>query len=204
MADLEHKDVTDPNIHETKGMAAAVNGQVHAKAAGVGAWVDPTSLVTTRHTTVFTGSTLTNQIPVGLDTPLGVTFGGAVVGTDVSIDGAGVITVNTDGYYLFKFNLSFGRTSVAGTAILLARLLVNGVATGFVQGCKMADDEGSNVAQFDIEFAVTAGTTIAVQVMQDSAGIANGGLIGLASVSPSWGDVPSAWCRITKFVGTDD
>lgn len=177
---------------------------MHTRSGGLGAWVDPSSLVTTRHTTVFTGSTLTSQIPVGLDTPLGVTFGGAVVGTDASIDGAGVITINTTGYYNFKFNLSFGRTTAVGVAIILGRLLVNGAPTGFVQGAKLPDAITSSVTQFDIEFAVTAGTTIAVQIIQDSAGVANGGLIGAASVLPSWGDVPSAWCRITKFVGTDD
>lgn len=204
IADIEHKDISDPNIHETKGVAAAVNGQVHARIGGLGAWVDPSSLVTGRHTTVFTGSTLASQIPAGVDTPLGVTFGGAVVGTDISIDSAGVITVNTDGYYNFKFNLSFGRTTGVGSAIILGRLLVNGVATGFVQGARLPDEDTSNVTQFDIEFAVAAGTTIAVQIIQDSAGIANGGLIGLTSVLADWGDVPSAWVRVTKFVGTDD
>lgn len=202
MADVQHKDITDPFIHETKGIVAATNGQVHAKVGGVGAFVTPSTLTNQRQVVVLTGSTATAQNPVAVDTPINVTFGGVQAGVDASIDASGLITINTAGFYRFKFNLSFGRTSGAGEAILLARLLVNGTATGFVQGCRLPDENTSSPTQFDIEFACTPGQTIRVELVRDSAGVNNGGLIPIVSVLASWADVPSAWVRVTKLIGS--
>lgn len=39
MADIEHKNITDPNIHEPKGITGAADGEVYiADGAGSGSW----------------------------------------------------------------------------------------------------------------------------------------------------------------------
>jgi hypothetical protein len=43
MANVEHSAITDPNIHEPKGVAAATSGQIYvANGSGSGSWVTPT------------------------------------------------------------------------------------------------------------------------------------------------------------------
>lgn len=197
----EHKDITDPNIHETKGVAAATNGQVHAKQSGVGAWVTPYSLETTRKTAVFEGSTTANQLPASQDTPQNVTFGGAVAGTDVSMDSGGTVTINTSGYYQLKFNFNFGRTAATTNSLVFVRLLINGTPTGFVQGVKLPDAATSIPMQIDFDREFAASDTVAVQLYRDSAGATDGGLVGIATTVVGWDDVPSAWLRIYKIEG---
>lgn len=197
----EHKDIVDPNIHETKGMQAATNGQVHAKSGGVGAWVTPYSLDTVRQTVVFEGSTLTDQLPAAADTPQNVTFGGVVAGTDVSMDSGGTVTINTSSFYQFKFNLNFGRTGSTSTAIVFARLVINGTPTGFVQGVKIPDAVTSLPVQIDFEREFTAGDLVKVEIIRDSAGAADGGLVGINPTLAGWNDTPSAWLRISKLEG---
>ena len=42
MANVEHSAITDPNIHEPKGVAAAASGKVYvSNGAGSGSWADP-------------------------------------------------------------------------------------------------------------------------------------------------------------------
>ena len=43
MANVEHSAITDPHIHEPKGVAAATSGQIYvANGSGSGTWVTPT------------------------------------------------------------------------------------------------------------------------------------------------------------------
>lgn len=198
---VEHVAITDPNIHDTKGVAAASNGQVHAKVGGNGTWVDPSTLASVRQITVLEGATYTSQNPGGTGVPIAITFGGAQAGTDVSIDGLGTMTINTTGMYHFKFNLSVGRVVGGGEALVAARLLVNGSPTGFVQGARLPDANSSTVVQFDVDVFLPAATTVQVQFYRDAAGANAGGLIGFVTGLGGWDDVPSAWVRIARSIG---
>jgi hypothetical protein len=57
----EHKDITDPNLHEPKGVASATAGQVYvANGSGSGTWGKPTAANTTvlDSSGYFTGNTV--------------------------------------------------------------------------------------------------------------------------------------------------
>jgi len=57
----EHKDITDPNLHEPKGVASATSGQVYvASGSGTGTWAKPTAANTTvaDANSFFTGGTV--------------------------------------------------------------------------------------------------------------------------------------------------
>lgn len=199
---IEHKDIPDVNIHQTKGVASAPTGTVHAASAGVGTWVAPYTLQTVKETVVLQASQNTTQLIAAQDTPQGVLFGGAQVGADVSIDAAGLITINTTGYYKFKFNLNFGRTTTAGSSFIFARLLINGTPAGFVQGTQLDSANQSIPFQADYDAVLTAGNTVKVEMYRDSAGVANGGLIAVTTPAlAGWADVPSAWVRVYKQLG---
>lgn len=198
----EHKDIVDPNIHDTKGLVAASNGQVHAKVGGVGSWVNPSTLVSVRRVTVLEGFHATTQLIAANDLAQNVLFGGAQAGTDVSIDAAGLMTINTTGYYAFKFNLNFGRTSAVGVSTMFARLVINGVPAGFVQGVRLPDEDTATPFQADFDTLLSAGSTVKVEMYRDSSGASNGGLIaGTTTALASWADQPSAWVRVTRHIG---
>lgn len=199
---IEHVDITDPDIHETKGVASATNGTVLSASGGAGVWVAPNTLSLIREFTVLEGSQSGNQLVAVNDVPQNVLFGGAQSGTHMSIDAAGVITVNTAGFYNFKFNLNFGRTSAVGEALIFARLIINGVQAGFVQGVRLPDENTSQPFQADFSAVLPAAATIKVEMYRDSAGAANGGLIAIATTAlAGWPDTPSAWVRVTKSEG---
>lgn len=59
MATIEHGSITDPKIHEPKGVAAADSGQIYvANGSGSGIWSDPDDLVFTTTTTNTFGNDL--------------------------------------------------------------------------------------------------------------------------------------------------
>jgi hypothetical protein len=180
----------------------ASNGQVHAKVGGVGTWVNPSTLVTQRQVVVLQSFSSATQVPVSNDVPQTVVFGGAAAGADASIDSGGIITINTTGFYSFKFNLSFGRTSAVGVALLFARLLVNGTPQGFVQGIRLPDEDTTSIFQADVDLQLAAATTVRVEMYRDAAGATNGGLIPVVTGLAGWDDVPSAWVRVSKMIGT--
>lgn len=53
MATVEHNVITDPEIHEPKGVAAAADGEVLSKVSGVSAWVQPSTLVGLQSLPIF-------------------------------------------------------------------------------------------------------------------------------------------------------
>lgn len=198
---VEHVSITDPNIHKTKGVASAANGTVHAANAGDGTWVLPYTLSTTRKLQVLQGSQAANQLIASADTPQTVLFGGLQALADINLAATGIITINTTGYYEFKFNLSFGRTTGTGISTIFSRLLIGGVATGFTQVVKLDTPDITVPFQADFTRFMTAGETVSIEIMRDSVGLADGGLIAVTPTDPAFTPAPSAWVRVVKVQG---
>lgn len=198
-----HKDLTGADLHEPKGVATANSGQVYvADGAGSGSWVNLNNTPPSLSSTIENRSSSSIN-PSTLDVPIDATFDTTVSNTNVSISNTGVITFLTPGVYITTINMNFGRTSGAGTAVVAARLLVDGAPSGFVQGMSLSDSTSARPVQFTIFRNFAASSTLKVQVLRDSSGINNGGLIATPTVAAGWGDIPAYWVRIHKLDGVN-
>lgn len=105
MANVSHVDLTDPNLHEPKGVATATAGQVYqADGAGSGSWELPIKLYTVavtgaevtantteEHTFTCTGLALATDFIIGVSKPTHQA-GLGIVGWRVSADNTVAIT----------------------------------------------------------------------------------------------------------------
>ncbi len=143
---------------------------------------------------------LVNQLPTTTDTPIQIEFG-AAQGTPsdpTQIDENGVVTINQDGIYGFRYIFSVSRTTSAGEAYIFLRALADGVQVGNPLSVIIADDEMTIPLELTFTSFLPAGTTVSSELYRDSQGINNGGLETRASTI-GWGQSPSAALRLTKF-----
>lgn len=197
-----HADLTGADLHEPKGAASAAAGLVmRANGTGGTSWVSPLSMTNIQFASTIVASRSANILPSALDTPLTAGFDANVSNSDISINTSGTITAVTAGLYACTFNMNFGRTTATGTAVLSARLLKNGVQLGFTQGATLADNVNSRPMQANLEIPLLATDVLQVQIMRDSSGANEGGLIAIPITPVSWGDIPSYWVRVRKIVG---
>ena len=205
---MEHKDIPDAQLHQIKGAASASSGQVPI-ATGSGTTVfgfldwtqvanKPTSSGYQAKLSAFSS---VNQNPSAADTPLQITFGSAQTTADVSISASGVITFNTSGNYLIDIFLRFGRSTSAGNAILLNRILKNGAQILNSNGVILSAATQTIPFSAAIPLTMAAGDTITMQVARDSAGTNDGGLFVVSPTIAGWNIVPSATVVVNKFVG---
>lgn len=199
---VQHVNIADADRHETKGASTAAAGQVHrANGNGTTTWVNPNTLSNISIGSTLEGLSFSNQGPTAVDTPHQVTWGSGTSNSDVSIASNGVVTITTSGLYLVTFNLNLGRANVTGIATLLARLLVNDNPTGFVQAVKI--DTSANIQPLNASIlrSFNASSTIKVQLIRDSSGNNDGGLITVDPVLAGWNNSPSAAIRVQKILG---
>lgn len=199
---VQHSNIADANRHENKGASTATAGQVlQGDGDGTTSFVNPSTLQNITIGSVLESQSLVSQGPTALDTLHQVAFAAASSNSDVSIATNGTVTLTTAGLYSITFNLNFGRTTNTGIAIMFARLLVNDVPTGFVQGVKV--DTSVNVTPFNATILrkFNANDTVKIQLIRDSGGTNDGGLITLDPVLAGWANSPSAAIRVQKIAG---
>ena len=205
---MEHKDIPDAQLHQIRGAASASSGQVPI-ATGSGTTVfgfldwtqvanKPTSSGYQAKLSAFSS---VNQNPSAVGTPLQITFGPAQTTADVSVSAAGVLTFNTSGNYLIDIFLRFGRSTSAGNAILLNRILKNGAQILNSNGVILSAATQTIPFSAAIPLTMAAGDTITMQVARDSAGTNDGGLFVVSPTIAGWNIVPSATVVVNKFVG---
>ena len=201
----EHKNITDPNIHEPKGVSVATVGTTYiADGAGSGAWsaipLDLSGMVIERLVDGF--STATSQEPVGLDTALQIEFGAGETSVPVTLDATGKVTINITGTYRVKIGFAVGRVGSAGVASLYVRSLIDGVQAG--QSVHWTISSAESYIPFTDEawLTLTAGTEITYEIIKDSgnSGVDAGGLFQSNPVTTGWADNPSASIRVERFV----
>lgn len=206
---VEHVSITDADRHEVKHASTGVlNQALLSNGDGTTRFAYPSyddlvnkpSIVGYRQ--VLTGfSTAASQNPSAVDTPLQVEFGAGVVAPEATLASNGTLTFNQTGEYIITLFLRFGRTSGAGTAILLNRFLINGVQGLNSNGLKIGDQDTIIPFSTSLNVQASAGATFQLQIMRDSAGINNGGLFRILPTVAGWNLSPSATIVVSKYVG---
>jgi len=141
------------------------------------------------------------QAPTTVDTPLQLVFGAAQKSASdpVMINAAGLVTFNTAGNYAVRVKLQCGRTGATGTSILLSRLLLSGTQIGSTACVKLTQTDATTPTESRVIMNPTAGQTLAVQIMRDSAGSNFGGVYQQAATVTAWGTAPSALLVISRL-----
>jgi len=138
MADIEHRNIPDSELHEPKGASTALVGQVYTSdGAGSGSWqippsVDPTNISINR--LIDAESVAASQEPTGTGeaNAIQVEFGPALntASDKVQLLADGTLRFNQAGLYRIKITLMYGRTGGAGVSELRFRVLVAGTQAG--------------------------------------------------------------------------
>lgn len=197
-----HSTLTGADLHEVKGAAGASAGRVYSSdGSGSASFVVPTTLANIQVTSTISNSNSSAINPSAVDTPITAGFDSTVSNSDVSMNSSGLITIVTGGLYSLTFNCNIGRSNSTGTAIVAARLLVNGSQFGFTQSSSLVTNTSSRPVQFNILRAFTGGDTLQVQVLRDSAGNNDGGFVPQLITLAGWGESPSYFVRISKILG---
>lgn len=141
------------------------------------------------------------QAPTAVDTALQLVFGAAQksVSDPVMINAAGLVTFNVAGNYAVRIKLQCGRTGATGTSILLSRLLLSGTQVGSAACVKLTQTDATTPTESRVVLNPTAGQTLAVQIMRDSAGSNFGGVYQQAATVTAWGTAPSALLVISRL-----
>lgn len=141
------------------------------------------------------------QAPTAVDTPLQLVFGAAQKSASdpVMINAAGLVTFNAAGNYAVRIKLQCGRTGATGTSILLSRLLLSGAQIGSTACVKLTQTDATTPTESRVVLNPTAGQTLAVQIMRDSAGSNFGGVYQQAATVTAWGTAPSALLVISRL-----
>lgn len=150
---------------------------------------------------VLRAASLVAQAPTAVDTPLQVSFGAAqgAPANPVSISAAGLVTFNQAGNYAVRVKLQCGRTGASGTSILLSRLVLGGAQLGSSACVKLTQTDATTPTDSRVVMSPTAGQTLQVQIMRDSAGSNFGGIYPQAATVTAWGTAPSALLVISRL-----
>lgn len=150
---------------------------------------------------VLRAASLVAQAPTAVDAPLQVAFGAAqgAPADPVSISAAGLVTFNQAGNYAVRVKLQCGRTGASGTSILLSRLVLGGTQLGSAACVKLTQTDATTPTDSRVVMNPTAGQTLQVQIMRDSAGSNFGGIYPQAATVAAWGTAPSALLVISRL-----
>lgn len=205
---VEHVNIVDGQRHEPKGASTAVNNQVaHSNGDGTTTFkfIDYANVVNKPlpfvNTPVLSTSSLSSQAPAAVDTPLQVNFGSPQSNTNVSLAANGTLTFNTAGTYAITLFLRYGRSTAAGVSTIISRFLIDDVQVLNSNGVAMSDINAIVPFSATFLFNVTAGTTFKLQIMRDSTGTNNGGLVSFIPTLPGWNPVASATLVVNKVTG---
>lgn len=145
-------------------------------------------------------STIT-QAPSVVDTSLQLSFGAAQgsASDPVMINAAGLATFNVAGNYAVRVKLQCGRTGATGTSILLSRLVLGGTQLGSAACVKLTQTDATTPTDSRVVMNPTAGQTLAIQIMRDSAGSNFGGVYPQVATVTAWGTAPSALLVISRL-----
>lgn len=150
---------------------------------------------------VLRASSTVAQAPTAVDTALQLTFGAAqgTASNPVMINAAGLVTFNATGNYAVRIKLQAVRTGASGTSTLLSRILVNGAQYGSPAATKLVSADVTIPIESRVVINATAGQTMAVQIMRDSAGTNFGGVYPQTATVTAWGVAPSALLVISRL-----
>lgn len=149
---------------------------------------------------IIDAASVESQAPSATDTPLQVNYGPPQTGSGVDLSGDGIITFTEAGTYRVRAVFALGRTTTPGEALLVLRLLLNDVPIRNPITTVLDDGNFTIPQEFTLVQAFSASDTLKTELIRDSAGVNNGGLITLKPTLPDWGDSPSARLDIARYV----
>lgn len=205
---VEHVNIIDSERHEAKGASTASANQVlHANGDGTTTFkfLDYSNLLNKPsfqgYDFLFSDASTSSQNPSAVGTPLKISFGSGVSLPDVTLAQDGTLTFNTNGQYFVSLFLRFGRTSGVGSAILFSRIIYNGAPRLNPNCVKLVDTDSTVPFSAGLVFDATAGDQMYLELLRDSAGINNGGLVATTPSLAGWSVSPSATLVVHKFSG---
>ena len=153
-----------------------------------------------RPASVLVASSLTDQQPAGLGTPLQIEYGAAQgTATDpLSLRADGTVDINESAAYEFITTYSVSRPSAVGLALIFLRFRVNTVQVGNPVGIEIDDNNMTISTGINFIGNFTAGDVLTTEIIRDSGGVDSGGLVSHVSTD-GWGNSPSAAVRAFKF-----
>lgn len=125
---IQHNIITDPDIHEPKGVATATSGKVYiSNGSGSGAWELPPGKA---HADIYiSGGTTTHTLAAASAfTLLNPSEEWTAGVTDIltSTPASGYITLNQTGAYYIDFWIDFTTTAIASGAVYKFKYAING------------------------------------------------------------------------------
>lgn len=128
---IQHKLITDPDIHEPKGVAAAVTGKVYvSNGSGSGAWAYPSGRV---HGEIYIDAGVTSQTLSGSSAyaklnPTGEWTAGVSNVLTMS-PSTGVITLSEAGTYMINFWCQFSTAAIANGTLYNFKYNLDGTSS---------------------------------------------------------------------------
>lgn len=151
---------------------------------------------------VLRAPSVVNQLPTALGTAIQVSFGGAQnsASNPVMISAAGLVTFNTAGNYAVRIKLQAGRAGATGVVTLVSRILLGGAQYGSSASVRLDNANIIMPTESRIAISVSAGQTLAVQLVRDTvdSSINGGGLYAIQPATAGWGASPSALIVVTR------
>lgn len=197
-----HSDLIGADNHEVKGADTALAGQVlSADGAGNSVFVAPATLTTTTLSGVARGKLATTTAPAAEDTALDLTFGVQTSSSEVTVGAAGTLTIVNTGVYFISSDLMFGRTNSTTTAKILFRVLINGTQFGNTMYCSL--NSSDLVIPYSRSFvrAFTAGDILKFQIVRESVGENDGGVIALVPTLAGVDTAHALWVTAHRLTG---
>ncbi len=145
------------------------------------------------------GSTAASQEPSAVDTELQIEFGAAQNdGTDdASLSVAGAITFNVASTYLVKFK---GHIGAASVSVIALRWLVNGTMVGTPIINLLPASNALNPIETELVVVADAGDVLTAEIVRDSSGANDGGLMAMDVTASGWGTARSAEVSVRKLL----
>lgn len=167
---IQHNIITDPDIHEPKGVASATSGKVYiSNGSGSGVWEYPPGKA---HAELYiaggtTAHTLAGASAYTILNPSGEWTAG-VTNVLTSTPGSGIITLNQAGDYYIDFWINFTTTAIAqGSAYSFKYALDGSVGTRQSVVTKPTNGADKLTLASSGLVTATAGQTLAIHVAGD-------------------------------------
>ena len=164
-----HNTITDPNIHEPKGIASATIGQVYVSdGAGSGSWQNAPTIP---HACIRTLEGDSQAVGTIGTTPITLPFTTAGPATVLTADELNNrIVVNEAGDYFVSFQISFRTTAAGDAGLYKFRVLDDGVATPLIGVRQMSGSSDTDTISISGILAVGVSSVITVTVESDEVG----------------------------------
>ena len=141
-----------------------------------------------------------DQDPVGLGTPMRVSFGDAQANEFFSLAADGTLTVLQGDEYTFRVKLTVGREGAGGESQLYTRVMYNGVQAGVSNHAIIDSARLEFPLVLEGVLPLVPGDELWIELARDLDGTDSGGLRAGTPDLVGWTASPSARLTINRFV----